>query len=138
MINLHFKKNGSNLVLLLPDLEDRVYLIDKLAEGRGSNELWYEVWERPAANGGPQPIDPEMYMVGMTSDPYIIAEEIEQLDDHGNWIKLHGHLWHDPDYMLKDRLKELAAGAEVILRLHCKDFGSTESHSYRIAREKKA
>lgn len=108
------KDESGNLVLSVPHPEDQADLKEQLESDRSNASVWADLFEPYFTNGSYEPISPEVYQLGLTSDPYIIAEELN-LEDDGT-VTHFGGLWHCPDYMVIDPIAELAEGETVILR----------------------
>jgi hypothetical protein len=91
-----------------------VVLTHEIRNDRPDIYLWHDLLEPYDFNGGPNPVSPETHFFGLTSDPYLLAEEAA-LEDDGN-LTVYGRLWHDPNYMLRSIPIELAKGEKVILK----------------------
>lgn len=105
--------NG-NLKIWMPDEAERDYYA-RAFEDRTEDSIWADLWEEYSCNGSFTPIDPEIWFVGLTSDPYIIAAEVSNCNN-GDLIGFGGH-WHYPDYQLRSVVEKLLQGEEVTLTL---------------------
>jgi hypothetical protein len=114
-VNLEITKlpNG-NLSLCIPDAEDRKEVLEELArDDRSEIDVWYDLLEPYFTNGSYQPIDPGCLFVGLTDDPYILAETGCPTDDLD--MEVEGGLWHYDRYMLDNVVEMLGNGETVIL-----------------------
>jgi len=106
---------NSNLELFIPKRSDRVDLIGQIRSDRSEGTIWADLLEPFSCNGSYSPIDPECHALGLTSDPYMLAEEAV-IEDNGD-LTVCGKLYHYDGYMLRSVPVELAKGRRVIL--HC-------------------
>ncbi len=101
-------------MLRIPDVDDRIEIMNMLISQDSSHaSVWYEIFEYRRSNGGFTPIDPECHMVGLTSDPYILGEDVT-VEDNGD-ITVYGKTWFYPDYMITSALERLIVGDNVRL-----------------------
>lgn len=112
MLNIETTKEG-NLRLSIPDSNDRAYLAGELENDRPELYIYADLLEPYFCNGSYSNISPEVYPLGLTSDPYILSEDMT-IEDNGD-ATIHGGLWHYPNYMIKSLVRELVEGNEVIL-----------------------
>lgn len=126
MLNIDKTENG-NLCLFVPSESDRQELKEHIESDNPEWQAWYELLEPYSCNGAYSPVDPECHFIGLTSDPYILAEE-SCIEDNGN-LTVHGGLWHYNDYMLNSIIEKLAAGEKVYMtRFHYSDKPVTLEH----------
>lgn len=111
--------DNGNLELYLPENE-REETKDRL-ERFGELDTWNRLFEPYYTNGIFEPIDPDHYFVGLTSDPYIIIEDAA-LEDNGD-LTVYGSMWHYPNYMLESVVEKLLEGEKVQLQKHCEFNG---------------
>lgn len=123
---LEIKENQqSNLELTIPESRDRLEILDKLLRHSHAS-VWADLLEPYCCNGSYTSIDPEIWGVGLTTDPYILVQEA-CLSDDGEYLEVTGSLWHYPDHALSDVVERLVVGEVVILK-HAQDFKSERLH----------
>jgi len=126
MLDIEQTEKG-NLCLFVPSESDRQELKESLESNRPEWYLWHDILESYSCNGSYSPLDPECHFVGLTSDPYILAED-STTEDNGN-LTIEGGLWHYPDYMINSIVEKLAAGEKVYMtRFHYSDKPVTLEH----------
>lgn len=111
---LEIEAIGNTLKLSVPEAVNRYAIFLTLKE-RGELSVWAELLEPYFINGSYYRISPESHIVGLTSDPYLLAEEAE-IQDNGDLI-VYGKLYHYPDYMVKSVCERLALGNPVFLAM---------------------
>jgi hypothetical protein len=114
VLNIEKLPNG-NLSLSIPNQEDRQEIADQLQRGLRESEIWPDLLEPYSCNGSYTPVSPEVYSVGLTSDPYILVEDLT-IEDDGSATVAGGH-WHYPFYMIKSVIEQLRDGETVELVL---------------------
>lgn len=122
MLDIKENEHG-NLELTIPESRDRIEVLDQLLHnGRSYATAWSDLMEPHTCNGSYTSIDPEIWSVGLTTDPYILVQEA-CLSDDGEHLEVNGTLWHYPDHLLSDVVERLIVG-EVVLLKHAHDFKS--------------
>lgn len=103
------------LELFIPDMLDRIELL-RLMEEYGVIRAWNDL--HTEYSSGLAVIDPELWFVGLTSNPYIVAfaDDMEQ-NDHGTELEVHGHVYSYVNYMTSDPVERLIVGDTVTLAL---------------------
>lgn len=110
---LEVEKVENGLKLSIPkSLESRKELMRELKE-HGEIDTWYELWEPFQTNGMYYPIDPNFTWVGLTSDPYIITDDLEIDDDGEQTIK--GDIYYCPNYAVISVIEELVRHGQYTL-----------------------
>lgn len=114
--SLTIDNRGDHLMLSVDSAVERYMLMQAVEDGRDVS-LYDALIEPFACNGGYTVIDPNYHAVGLTSDPYILAEHATIEDDGG--VTIEGGLYHYPDYQIKNLVRELALGNLVkLIRFH--------------------
>ena len=123
---LTIKKNlDGNIELSIEDAADRADLQSDISR-KDRDTIWADLFEPFRANGSYTPISPEQFSIGLTSDPYIIAEEFYIGDDGYGSYRIRGCLFHYPNYMVTSAIDELAKGEMVTLVKFHDTKGKTE------------
>lgn len=105
--------DNGNLKLFLPENEREE--IKETKDKHGEHVAWTDMFEPYFINGSFTPIDPESHFIGLTSDPYIIGEDVT-IEDNGD-LTVYGKVWHYPNYMIDSVVDELIKGNTVELTL---------------------
>lgn len=118
MLDIKENQHG-NLELTIPESRDRIEVLDKLLRHSHAT-VWADLLEPYSCNGSYTPVDPEVWFVGLTTDPYILVAEACPSEE-GDQLEVNGGLWCYPDYMLSDVVERLVVGETVVLKRAC-DF----------------
>lgn len=111
MLKIEQVKDG--LLLSIPKQSDREELYDEYIQDKLEKDIWYELFEPYSCNGSYTPVDPEQVYVGLTSDPYIIAESATP-ENNGD-ITVYGKIYHCPNYMVISIIDKLINDGEYTL-----------------------
>jgi len=112
---LRIKESRAGLLLRVPKLKDRQELKEEYEDiNKSEASIWSDLFEPYYTNGRYYPIDPEVYYVGLTTDPYIIAEDVTY-DVDGQINGIVGRMWHCPNYMVESVIEKLVIDGEYYL-----------------------
>jgi hypothetical protein len=93
-----------------PDIvDDLKYELEK----RGDVFIWHDLLEPHFTNGQLIPVSPEQHFVGLTSDPFILAEEATLEDDDS--LTVTGRCWSFPGYEIHSPVDLLLDGQTVVM-----------------------
>ena len=109
---LEVKEVENGLLLSIPDLEDRQELAERLNK-IGEIDTWWELFEPFQANGRFYPVNPDCTFVGLTSDPYLITNDLDIDDDGSQEVK--GDLYYCPEYAVISVIEQLVNHGQYTL-----------------------
>lgn len=112
MLEIKVLENG-NLELSIPSIDDQTDVLEQLAD-RNESTVYNDLLEPFFTNGSYHNISPDQFYVGLTSDPYILAENVTYEDDGS--VLVEGGMWHYNDYMIKSLVEKIAMGEKVIMQ----------------------
>ena len=124
---------GKRLILKWDLTADEILDVKYDLERYGEAGVWADMWESYSSNGSFTPIDPETHMIGLTSDPYIIGEDVIY-EDSGDIIVYH-RVFNCPSYMISSPIDDLldTGQTELAYAFDCGEGGELyEAHYNRI------